>query len=826
MNVWRLAVRNLRREWRLPELRTLIAALALAVVALGTVATLSTRAERGVVAGAAQLIGGDAGMAAPARLPAPLARRARQLGLATSRAAGFPTVAFANGHSQMLDVLAADGGWPLRGQLVVANVAGDGIDRHAPPAGSVYLDHRALVGLGVAVGGHIQLGGRSLRIAGRIVSQPDGGRLVALAPRAVMHLADARDMGLLGRGSRADHQLLVAGAPRAVAQWLAFAKTHKPGDGQLITPASLQQRMRSVFARASAFLRLAALLAALLAGVAIALAARQYARRKADEVALLRALGMPRRQIGSLLGLVMTLLAVPAVVAGALLALGLSQLAWLAAGHLLGPAPTSLPLTPVVGAAVMGLVVLAGFALPPLVRLSRLPPVAVFRRQLERADWRDQAWYALPLVVAFGLIWLQSPSLTMAGILAACLAGVGVLAMGLATAAVWLLRRLTRRAHPSLRLGLAALARRRGLSVLQSTALALGLTALLLLGVVAPALLGSWRRELPPDTPNWFVINLQNNQRTGFERMLGNLGATGLNMAPVAVGKLAAINGRPVDSIAFADPRTRRFAERQLRLSWSGVLPPSNRIVAGRWHGPDPPSAEVSVDELWRDRFHLKPGDTLGFDVGGETITAHVGSIRKVDWSSFRVNFFLLLDPAHAQRLPHTWLASFYLPAAHADQLATLTGTYPNLSLIDVNALLNRVRGIVGQVAAAIRWVLGFSLLAGALVLAAALSATQRERRHEAALLRTLGAHRAQLRLAAACEFALLGSIAALTAAAGAIGAGAWLARTVFHIHHFLPPLAPVIGTAAAAALIVMLLGLAGTRRVVRTSPLALLRHG
>jgi putative ABC transport system permease protein len=263
-----------------------------------------------------------------------------------------------------------------------------------------------------------------------------------------------------------------------------------------------------------------------------------------------------------------------------------------------------------------------------------------------------------------------------------------------------------------------------------------------------------------------------------------------------------------------------------LRLSWTGTLPPSNKVIAGRWAGPDPPRAEVSVDTMWRDMFALKPGDRMRFDVGEGTLEATVGSVRQVDWSSFRVNFFLLLDPAHASTLPHTWLASFYLPRGHAEALARLSRDYANLSLVDVDALLDRVREIVEQVGGAVRWVLAFSLLAGALVLAAALATSAAERRHEAALLRTLGARRGQLRLAAACEFALLGLIAGLTAALGAAGAGWWLARAVFRLDAFVPPLAPLAGAAALAAVVIMLLGLAGTRRVTRTSPMRLLREG
>lgn len=825
MNAWRLALRNMRREWRLAEVRTLVAALLLAVLALGSVATLASRIDRAIVAGAAQLIGGDAGVSAPARIPAALAERAHELGLETSRTASFPTVAFAGQRSQMLDVMAADGAWPLRGQLQVDTPERGQHATHGPSPGHIYLDHRAMTGLGVAIGQRIELGGRKLEVAARSLRQPDGGELIALAPRAVMNLDDARQMGLLARGSRARHVLLVAGTPAARQAWQRWAMAHLPANGELVTPARVQQRMRSAFDRAGSFLRLTALLAALLAGVAIALAARQYARRKTDEVALLRALGMPRRQIGWTLAAGMTLLAIPAAVIGALVALGASQLAWQFARQLFADTPTVMPLAPVIAAACMGLAVMAGFALPPLARLTRLAPVAVFRRQLARPQLRNQWPYLLPAVVSFALVWLQSHSLGMAGILAASLLGVAVLALLLSAALLWLVRHLAPGIHPGLRLGLAALGRRRALSMLQGTALALGLTAMLSLGVIAPALLDGWRRELPADTPNWFVLNLQSEQRAGFRQQLALIGADQLNMMPLAVGKLSAINGTPVEDIQFDDPRTRRQVERQVRLSWSAELPPSNQVIAGQWHGASPAQAEVSIDENWRDRYHLAVGDTLRFEIGSKTLEARVGSIRKVDWSSFRVNFFLLLDPAHAGGLPHTWLASYHLPSSRGDRLAALSRDYPNLSLIDVDALLNRVRGIIGQVAGAVRWVLVFSLLAGALVLAAALSTTQRERQHEAALLRTLGAHRRQLRMAAACEFALLGLVAAVTAALGAAGSGVWLARSVFDMPHFVPPVLPILASTVVAAILVMLLGLIGTRRVTRTPPLDLLRR-
>jgi len=825
MRLLRLALRSLVREWHLPELRTLAASLVLAVVALGVVATLATRIERGMLANAAELIGGDLGIGSPQRLPDAYAAQAHEDGLALTRGAGFPSVAFAHEQSQLLDVQAADAAYPLRGTLELRATRGDYIG-HGPAAGEVYLDHRAMVALRLKPGDTVQVGGRNLRIAAELLRQPDGGELFALAPRAIMNLADAEQAGLLGAGSRARHRLLVAGEPSAVARWRSWAQAQKlPPGAELITPEQTQERMRSAFDRASAFLRLTALLSALLAGVAIALAAQRYARRKTNEVALLRALGTPRRRVLGLLLGTLGALALPASLLGVAIALGVAQAAWSFASTLFTSVPVALPLGPAFAAAAMGVAVLAGFALPPLARLAEVPPVAVFRESMARRVRRFDALYFIPVLVALALIWSQSGSASMAGILAASLTGVAAVAALLAAALLWFARRVAPGAHPALRLGLAALARRRGMSLLQATALSLGLVALLLLAIVAPALLEGWRRELPADTPNWFVLNLQDDQRASFEDGLARIGGQQLNMLPLAVGKLTAINGQPIDQLKFQDERAKDWSDRQLRLSWTDALPPSNQVVAGAWNGPNPPVAEVSVDTMWRDMYALKIGDTMSFNVGEGTVQARVASVRKVDWSSFRVNFFLLLDPAHAKELPHTWIASFYVPRGNTEAMAKLSRDFGNLSLIDVDALLDRVRDIVDRVSHAVRWVLGFSLLAGALVLAAALAASAAERRHEAALLRTLGARRGQLRLAAACEFALLGLVAGLTAAFGAAGAGWWLGRAVFHIEGFVPPLGPLLLAAMCAAFVVMLLGLAGTRKVTRTSPMRLLRE-
>ena len=823
----RHALRTLRREWRLPELRTLIAALLLSVIALGAVGTLATRVQRAVVMSAAELIGGDLGIDAATPLPAAFVQHAQALGLHTSTLADFPSVAFAGERSQLLSVTAGDGAWPLRGKLTVVGRGDQTRVTHAPPPGCVYLDHRALVSLQLKTGDRVQVGGMDLAIAGELDQQPGGGDLIALAPRAVMALSDAKNAGLLGTGSRARHRLLVAGSVAAVDTYRAWAKAHLPADARMVTPEEVQQRLAVAFDRAGSFLRLAALLAALLAGIAVALSAQRYARRKTDEIALLRALGASSRFAFGSLAWTLALPALLAAVIGAGVALGLASAAF-AYAHDLLPASAQrapLPFGPAFAAAGIGLAVLAGFGLPPLARLKSIPPVAVFRRNVKLAPRRFDLFYAVPVLVALGLIALETDSWKIAGVLAACLAGAALFTALLTFAILWLIRRYAVRLNPALRLGVSALTRRRALSLLQSCAISLGLTALLLLAVVAPALLDNWRHELPRDTPNWFVVNVQDAQRAGVRDALEKLGATRFNDMPVVVGKLVAINGVNVERVPFRGQDVSQDASQQVRLSWSRALPPANRVIEGQWFAPDTRDAQVSLDVAWVRRFDLKLGDRLAFLVGDQRIDARLTSIREVDWSRFNVNFFVMLDPAHGETLPHTWIASFYLAPGHAGALAAFSRDNPSLSLIDVDELLDRARQIVGQVTAAARWVLAFSLLAGALVLAAALTMSAAERRHEAALLRTLGARRDQLRMAALCEFGLLGAISGLTALLASAAAGAWLARAVFRIHAFAPPWAPLIVAAVIAAIVVAALGLAGTRKVLRTSPLLLLRR-
>ena len=821
------AARSLRREFLHAELATLALALVLAVAALTAVATLASRVEHALLASAAELIGGDLSINASRALPPSFVDEASRRGLKTTRVADFPSVVFAGEASRLADVRASDAAFPLRGVLAVRDAGGTEHNAQAPPPGSVYVEPAILSALSAKVGDKIQVGGRDLAITGEITRSPDSGNLFRLAPRVMLSLADAQSIGLLGPGSRARHRLLVAGAEDSVAEFAQAIKPTLPDGAEIVTIADAQQNLSGAFERGGSFLRLAALLAALLSGIAIALAAQRFARRKREEVALLRCLGASRAEILQSLLLELVLLALPACLLGVAVGLGLQQIVFAFAGDLLPGTPPSIPWQPSLAAFAVGTAVLFGFALPPLLRLREVEPMRVFRRDDAHRAGRFDVLYLLPVAVAAALIGIGAGDAQLALTLTLGFAGVAVFSLVLGLALLRIVRHGGKLLPGALRFGLANLARRRALTLLQAGALALSLTAFAVLAVVGPSLLASWRAELPVDTPNYFLINLQDEQRAPMQERLAALHATNISTLPLAVGKLVAINGKTPKPEDYPDRRAANWINGETRMSWSANLPTSNKLLQGRWFDADAPSSagpQVSVDKMWVDLFHLKLGDTLTLRVGEREIVATVTSIRGVRWDSFQVNFFLMLDARTGVELAHSYIASFHLPRDTA--LATLSRDFSNISLIDLNQILDRVREIIGRVSRAVTSVLGFSLAAGLLVLLAALAATADERRFESALLRTLGAHSRQLSAAVLGEFAALGLVAGGIAAIGSTAIGYALASRVFRFDGYAPPFASLLLVVFAAAALVAIAGWLGTRRIARTAPIAVLREG
>jgi putative ABC transport system permease protein len=827
MNTIRLALRMLRRDWRAGELSVLIAALLLAAASVGTVGFFADRVKGALATQANVLLGADLMLSADRPLPPEYAREAQARGLATVPVVRFNSMVQAPGSEAMLaDVKAVGPGYPLRGAVaLVAPGAPEGLPaQRVPRRGEAWSDMRLAARLGLATGSALTVGETTLTITAIVQQDPEvTGGLLSLGPRLLMNIDDVPATNLLQPGNRAAYRLLVAGD--AIDAFRAWVLPRLERGQRLESIRDLRPEIRQTLERSDKFLGLAALVAVILAAVAVALASARYLRRHLDAAAMMRCFGAPQRQTLWLFAIQFCVLGLGASGVGMLLALGGQQLLvslLSAVIHADLPRPGWLPAA---GSMVTGLALLFGFALPPLVALSRVPPLRVLRRDLGMPRAGGSLAYGVGAATIAALVVWQAQDLRTGAIVIGGMAALLAAAAAAAWLLIALLRWLPQRGY-TWRYGLANLRRRPLASSLQIGALALGVMALLLLTLVRGDLLRNWRASLPPDAPNAFLINVLPDQVDGVRALLRRELNVDATLRPMVRGRLVEVNGAPFVTAQLGDERARRLGEREFNLSWSEELPPGNRIVAGQWWKPGETGAGAgaSLEESIAKTLGLKLGDTLTYDIVGTRVSVKVTSLRKVDWDSFRVNFFALFAPGILDPLPKTYISAVRVEAGNATWLTALVHEYPNVLVIDVGEILGQVQSIMDQVALAVEFVFLFTLLGGVLVLEAAIATTQDERRYDAAVLRTLGASERQLSAAQAAEFLALGALAGLLAAAGATATGYALADRVFDIPFGWNPELWLIAIAGSAGC-VALAGWLGTRSTLRQPPLAALRE-
>jgi putative ABC transport system permease protein len=828
MNTLRLALRMLRRDWRAGELSVLIAALVLAAASVGTVGFFADRVKGALTRQANLLLGADLMLSADRPLPSDYAREAAARGLATVPVIRFNSMVQAAGGSDavLADVKAVGAGYPLRGAVVLA--APDAPEgqpaRAAPGRGEAWVDTRLAARLALDRGARLGVGETTLTVTAIVQQEPEvAGGVLTLGPRLLMNIDDVPATNLLQPGNRAAYRLLVAG-PTADA-YRDWAASRLERGQRLESIRDLRPEIRQTLERADKFLGLSALVAVILAAVAVALAASRYLRRHLDAAAMMRCFGAPQRQTLALFVIQFGVLGLTASAAGTLIALGGQQFLVALLGAMIHGSLPPPGWAPVGGAMVTGLALLFGFALPPLVALSRVPPLRVLRRDLGLPQAGGLLAYAIGAATIGSLVLWQAQDLKTGAIMIGGITALLAAAAGAAWLLIVVLRMLPQRGY-TWRYGLANLRRRPLGSSLQIGALALGFMALLLLTLVRGDLMRNWRASLPPDAPNSFLINVLPDQVDGVAALLKRELNVDATLRPMVRGRLVELNGAPFDTARLPDDRARRLGEREFNLSWTDALPLGNRVVSGQWWkaGETGPSAGASLEDGIAETLGIKVGDTLTYDVVGNRVSAKVTSLRKVDWDSFRVNFFALFAPGVLDSLPRTYITALRADTGNASWLTTLVRTYPNVLAIDVGEILRQVQSIMDQVARAVEFVFLFTLAGGVLVLEAAIAATQDERRYDAAVLRTLGASGRQLSAAQVAEFLVLGALAGLLAAAGATATGFVLADRVFQIPFSWNPLLWLIGVSGAAACVAVA-GWLGTRSTLRQPPLAALRE-
>lgn len=817
---WRMAWRELRAG----DLVVLLAAVAIAVAALASVTLLGDRTGRALESRARELLAADLVINADHVPRAGLAAAAGRYRLETGLTATLPSMAFAGGMPQLVTLKGVSANWPLRGEVTLGDSASRHSGRLAPASGTAWADPRLLNRLGLKVGDTLSLGDRAFRLAAVLEREPDGALdLYNFVPRVIINQADLPSTGLLQEGSRVRWRLLLAGKPADVA---AFAASVRPGlaRGERIEDIrEARPEIRSALERASRFLGLTALAAVCLAAAAVALAARHWLMRQTRAAAVLSTLGATYRLRLLVFGGQLALVAFGASLLG-LLAGGLTQsllaaqlTAW--SGAALPPAGIGTWLL----APAIGVVLVAGFALPPLLALIRTPAMAALRAGLSTStSGRLAGGMALA-----ALAWLAWVAIGDAGLAAWGLGGFVVF-----MAVVWLvvrsllalLVRLPARGV-GFRYGLGLLGRRPWLASLQAGALAVGTMALLTVAVVRGDLLDAWQRQLPVDAPNRFAINIQPEQRAPFAASLRTLGLGTPEIAPMARARLLAIDGRPIRADQYPDERARNLAEREFNLSWRPGVPASNRITAGEyWTAATAGKPAFSVETGLANTLGIRLGSRLAFDVAGRRVEAPVTSLREVRWDSFQVNFFVLASPGLLDDTPASYVSSFYLPAAAVKPFERASTAFSNVTVVDVSAILAEVRALIDRLAQVIEFLFLFTLAAGGITLLAATVATQAERTRDAVLLRTLGATRRQLVAVLMAEFVWLGVLAGTLAAAGASTLSMVLGRQALDVDIGVNPWLFVHGVAMAGGA-ALLAGAWAVSRVLNRPPARKLRE-
>ena len=824
MFLLRLSLTQLLRDWRAGELRLVGLALIIAVASMTTVDFFTDRVNQVTEIQATELLAADLVVSSAEPFRQELIGQARGLGLNTALTVSFRSVVVFGDRLELAEVKAVQSGYPLRGRLLVSEqlFSEEFASGAIPGPGAVWPDPRLFQLLDFSVGDSVNLGASSLRVAKVLTYEPDrGGDMFNIAPRLLMNLADLEATGLIRPGSRATYRLLVSGPGEAVAGFRNLVGQYEEYDIRDIRDA--RPELRTALDRAEQFLGLAVLVSIALAGLAIALSAQRYATRHFDNCAIMRCFGADQGTIIKIYFIQLSVLALVCSGIGCVFGyLGQSGLTALMRGLVSRPVPEP-GLAPVLTGMSAGMVTALGFAMPQVLRLKNVTPLRVLRRDLVPLPVGSLGIYAAAIGCLLLLAPWQSGNVEMLLYGFTGLAITGVSAFLATRLAIRWLNTLRSGVGVAARFGLANIVRRAGLSTAQVLAISIGVMALTLLVLVRTDLLANWSNRLPPDTPNYFLINIQPGEVGAVSKFIDDRAGMAPSAYPMIRARLLTINGKAVDPDDYADERAKRFARRTFNLSVAENLQEDNRLTTGEWWG-DTDENLFSFEEEFAATLGISLGDRLEFKIADKPVTGTVSNTRWVDWDTFNVNFFVVANPGTLDGYPATYITSFHLAPENRRLLIELVRTWPSVTVFDVDSILKQVRGIMEQVVKAVEFVSGFTLLAGIIVLLAALQTTHDERRRETALLNTLGAGRGHVLTGLVAEFALLGLVAGTVAALTATVAEMLLAEYVFHIDIAVNPWVWLV-TPLLSTLVVVVGGLAGTRKVLSTPPMLALRQ-
>lgn len=821
------ALRSFGRELRSAEVLVLLAAVALAVAALTAVGFLTDRIGRAVARQANEVLAADLRLRSPEPLPDEWRDAALEYGLRTAETQTFPSVVFAGDLSALATIKAVSDKYPLRGSVRISDqlFGRQRVVDHIPPPGTVWADGALLARLERGVGEYLSVGESELRVDAVLTYRPDQTiGFASLAPSVLVNLLDLPATGLVNEGSRVGYALLVAGEKSDLDKFYATVEGNLPESVRVRNQEDSGDRANNAADRAQRFLSLTAVITLLLSAVAIAMSARRFAHRRMDTVALMKSLGASQRFVISAASVQLVILGILGVLTGSVVGYLVEKgLTVILAGLFANDLPAA-RLAPVGLASGSALILLVGFALPSLIQLRNTPPLRVLRHDAmppppSRMLVAGTSLIAVSVLLYFAIGDALMLLIVLGGMLvvSAALYAVGrmlVLLMGRSRGGVGI----------AWRYGLANVSRRGRDSAVQVVAFGLGLTVLLLLTFVRTDLLEAWKQSVAEDAPNNFLINIQPNERGPIAEIFQSDGIAAPRFVPLVRARMTTINGESVKTRKYPVEDGEWMANREQNLSWAESLSPSNELVQGEWWPPGYDGEPlVSVEESAAEELGVRLGDRLNFLVAGQEVALKIASVRKVNWDSFQPNFFMVLSPGALDGFPTTFVASLKIGEQQGDVLLRLVRSHPSVSVINLDIILEQIKGIIDKASLAIQAVFVFTIAAGVAVLFAAVQSTIDERRFESAMLRALGVRRRTVLSGVLTEFAALGFAAGILACTGASILAAIIAARLFDLDYGFDPLLWIFGLAGGVVL-VCASGFIAARGAINAPPIEVLR--
>ena len=821
------ALRSFGRELRSGEVMVLLAAVALAVAALTAVGFLTDRIGKAVARQANEVLAADLRLRSQEPIPAAWREKAEAYDLQTADTLIFPSVVFSGDLSALTTVKAVSDSYPLRGSVRVADTlfGEQRVVDDIPARGEVWADGALLARVGADVGDDLMLGESTVRVSAVLTYRPDQSiGFASLAPSILVNIEDIPATGLIGEGSRVGYALLVAGADDAVDEFNTAIQDDLPKSVRASNREESSERAYNAADRAQRFLSLTAIISLLLSAVAVAMSARRFAHRRMDTVALMKSLGATQGFVIAVAVMQLAMLGGIGIAAGSGVGYVAERLLSVILADLIAADLPAVGPMPVILASGSALVLLVGFALPSLIQLRNTPPLRVLRHDAMPPAPSRLLVAGLSLAAVAALLYRSVGDARMLVIL---LTGIVIIA-----AALYLVGRLLVAAMGRFRsgvgvawrYGLANVARRGRASAVQVVAFGLGLTVLLLLTIVRTDLLEGWRQTIDEEAPNHFMINIQPDERESVVAIFAEAGVPPPEFTPLVRARMKAINGVDVKQREYPTPRGEWMANREANLSFASKLSSSNELAEGEWWPEDysgPPLVSVE-DEALIDTG-LKIGDKLVWVIAGQELEVEITNTRRVNWDSFQPNFFMVMTPGALDNLPTTYISSLRIEKPQQPVLVTLVRSHPSISVIDIDSILQQVRGIIEKASLAVQAVFIFTLAAGIAVLFAAVQSTIDERRFESAMLRALGARKSTVFSGVMAEFAALGIAAGLLASAGASILAAVVATRLFDLPYEFNPALWAAGL-ASGVIVVCASGFFAARGAINAAPVNVLR--